>query len=81
MEIDRGPQTLHYDFWWNLPRNYMVTSKWALPPQLEDGIVPEDLLSNKYGHRLHFWVLHTRRNVQAIDLGANHQMALEVQLR
>lgn len=19
-EIDRGPQTLHYDFWWNLPR-------------------------------------------------------------
>ena len=25
-EIDRGPQNLHYDFWWNLPRDYMVTS-------------------------------------------------------
>jgi hypothetical protein len=25
-EIDRGPQKLHYDFWWNLPRDYMVTS-------------------------------------------------------
>lgn len=77
-EIDRGPQTKHYDFWWNLPRDYMVSSEWALPPQFENGIVPEDLLSNKYGHRLHFWDLRARRNVQTIDLGANHQMALEV---
>ena len=77
-EIDRGPQNLHYDFWWNLPRDYMVTSEWALPPQFENGIVPEDLLSNKYGHRIHFWDLRARRNVQTIDLGANHQMALEV---
>ena len=43
-EIDRGPQKLHYDFWWNLPRDYMVTSEWGLPPQFENGIVPEDLL-------------------------------------
>ena len=77
-EIDRGPQNLHYDFWWNLPRDYMVTSEWGLPPQFENGIVPEDLLSNKYGHRIHFWDLRARRNVQTIDLGANHQMALEV---
>jgi methanethiol oxidase len=27
-EIDRGPQKLHYDFWWNLPRDYMVSSEW-----------------------------------------------------
>jgi hypothetical protein len=40
--------------------------------------VPADLLSNKYGHRLHFWNLRERRNVQTIDLGANHQMPLEV---
>ena len=77
-EIDRGPQKLHYDFWWNLPRDYMVSSEWALPPQFENGIVPEDLLANKYGHRLHFWDLRDRRHVQTIDLGANHQMALEV---
>jgi methanethiol oxidase len=74
----RGPQNLHYDFWWNLPRDYMVTSEWGLPPQFENGIVPEELLSNKYGHRIHFWDLRARRNVQTIDLGANHQMALEV---
>src|SRR6476660_4971965 len=77
-EMDRGPQDKHYDFWWNLPRDYMVSSEWALPPQFEKGIVPEDLLSNKYGHRLHFWDLGARRNVQTIDLGPNHQMALEV---
>ncbi|MBA2963093.1 MULTISPECIES: selenium-binding protein SBP56-related protein [Ramlibacter] len=77
-EIDRGPQQLHYDFWWNLPRDYMVSSEWGLPPQFENGIVAEDLLGNRYGHRLHFWDLRDRRHVQTIDLGANHQMALEV---
>ncbi len=77
-EIERGAQDKQYDFWWNLPRDYMVSSEWGLPPQFENGVVPEDLLSNKYGHRLHFWNLRERRNVQTIDLGANHQMALEV---
>lgn len=77
-EIDRGPQELHYDFWWNLPRNWMVSSEWGRPPQFEDGIVPADLLANRYGHRLHFWDLRGRRHVQTIDLGAQHQMPLEV---
>ncbi|MGH1570696.1 selenium-binding protein SBP56-related protein [Methylobacterium sp. P31] len=77
-ELDRGAQDKHYDFWWNLPRDYMVSSEWGLPPQFENGIVPEDLLAHRYGHRVHFWDLRARRNVQTIDLGANHQMALEV---
>jgi methanethiol oxidase len=77
-EMDRGLQDKHYDFWWNLPRNYMVSSEWAIPPQFENGLVAEDLLSNRYGHRLHFWDLRGRVNVQTIDLGENHQMALEV---
>ena len=77
-EIERGPQKLHYDFWWNLPRDYMVSSEWGLPPQFENGIVAEDLLANRYGHQLHFWDLRGRRHVQTIDLGANHQMPLEV---
>ena len=77
-EIDRGLQDKQYDFWWNLPRDYMVSSEWGLPPQFENGVVPEDLLSNKYGHRLHFWNLRERKNVQTIDFGENHQMALEV---
>ncbi len=77
-ELDRGSQEKHYDFWWNLPRDYMVSSEWGLPPQFESGLVPEDLLSNRYGHRLHFWDLSARRNVQTIDLGEHHQMPLEV---
>lgn len=77
-EMDRGDQDKHYDFWWNLPRDYMVSSGWGLPPQFENGIVPEDLLGNKYGHSLHFWDLRGRKNVQTIDLGANQQMALEI---
>jgi selenium-binding protein 1 len=77
-EIERGIQDKHYDFWWNLPRDYMVSSEWGLPPQFENGIVAEDLLSNKYGHKIHFWDLRGRKNIQTIDLGENHQMALEI---
>ena len=77
-EIERGVQDKHYDFWWNLPRDYMVSSEWGLPPQFENGIVPEDLLSNKYGHSIHFWDLRGRKVTQTIDLGENYQMALEI---
>ena len=77
-ELDRGKQDKHYDFWWNLPQDYMVSSEWGLPPQYENGVVAEDLLSNKYGHSIHFWDLRKRKNIQTIDLGANHQMALEI---
>ena len=38
-EMDRGKQDKHYDFWWNLPQDYMVSSEWGLPPQFENGIV------------------------------------------
>ena len=77
-ELDRGPQKLHYDFWWNLPRDYMVSSEWGLPPQFENGIVAEDLLANRYGHAVHFWSVRGRNHIQTLDLGANHQMALEI---
>ena len=63
-EIDRGPQKLHYDFWWNLPRDYMVSSEWGLPPQFENGIVAEDLLANRYGHRCISGTCASRRHVQ-----------------
>jgi selenium-binding protein 1 len=77
-ELDRGDQKLSYDFWWNIPHDYMISSEWGLPPQFENGLVPEDLLGNRYGHRLHFWDLRGRKHLQTIDLGENHQMALEI---
>ena len=45
---------------------------------VEDGVNPELLLGSKYGHHLHVWDLKTRRHVQALDLGAEHQMVLEL---
>lgn len=77
-EIDRGDQDLAYDFSWHITEDVMVTSEWAKPHQFENGIVPEDLLSNKYGHRLHFWDMRKRRKVDTVDLGAEHQMVLEL---
>ena len=77
-EKDRGDQELSYDFWWHITQDVMVSSEWGKPFQFEDGVVPEELLGGKYGHRLHFWDMRKRRKVQSIDLGAEQQMALEL---
>ncbi len=77
-EIDRGPQQLAYDVWWNIGYDTLLTSEWGLPNMVEDGINPELLLGNEYGHHLHVWDMRRRRHKQAIDLGAEHQMVLEL---
>jgi selenium-binding protein 1 len=77
-EIDRGDQSLHYDFWWHLGQDTMITSEWGTPNMVETGIQPELLLNADYGHRLHFWNLRDRRRVQSIDLGKEHQIVLEL---
>lgn len=77
-ETDRGPQHFAYDAWWHLNRNVLISSEWGSPSMIENGIVPELLLGQKYGHALHFWDLAEGRHVQRVDLGAEHQMALEV---
>ena len=77
-ETDRGPQHLAYDAWWHLNQNTLITSEWGTPSMIEDGLVPELLLSQQYGHSLHFWDLAAGRNLQTVDLGAEHQMVLEL---
>ncbi len=77
-EADRGPQTLAYDFWWHLNHDTMITSEWGTPKMVESGVVPEMLLSRKYGHNIHVWDLRSRKHVQALDLGSENQMALEL---
>lgn len=77
-ETDRGPQHLAYDAWWHLNRNVLISSEWGTPSMLENGLNPELLLAGKYGHQLHFWDLALGKHLQAVDLGAQHQMALEV---
>ena len=77
-ETDRGPQYLAYDAWWHLTQNTAITSEWGTPSMIEDGVNPELLLANKYGHSLHFWDLAAGVHTQEIDLGAEHQMVLEL---
>ena len=77
-EIERGDQNLHYDFWWHIGHDTMITSEWGTPNMVETGVQPEPLLGGEYGHRLHFWDLRRRRHVQAVDLGKEHQIALEL---
>ena len=45
---------------------------------IENGVSPELLLGNKYGHAIHIWNLRNRRHLKSLDLGADHQMALEL---
>ncbi len=77
-EIDRGPQELAYDAWWHLGFDTLVSSEWGLPATFENGLVPEVLLGGKYGHRLHFWDLNTRKHRQTLDFGAENQLVFEL---
>ena len=77
-ETDRGPQHFHYDAWWHLNQNVLISSEWGSPSMIENGVVPELLLGGKYGHALHFWDLAAGVHRQRVDLGAQHQMVLEV---
>src|SRR5215211_4007816 len=77
-ELDRGDQQLHYDFWWHLGYDTMVTSEWGTPNMVETGVQPDLLLDGQYGHRLHFWDLRRRRHAQTVDLGKEHQIVLEL---
>ena len=56
----------------------MVTSEWGTPNMVETGIQPDLLLNGQYGHHLHFWNLRERKHVQAVDLGKEHQIVLEL---
>src|SRR5262249_19235633 len=77
-EAERGSQYLAYDFWWHLGQDTLLSSEWGTPNMVEAGVNPDLLLAGKYGHHLHVWTLGDGRHVQAIDLGAEQQMVLEL---
>jgi methanethiol oxidase len=77
-EVDRGPQTLAYDFWWHLGYDVGITSEWGAPPLFESGVHLEDVVNRRFGHRIHIWDLRKRRHLEALDLGDEHQMVLEL---
>ena len=53
-ETDRGEQYFAYDVWWHLKEDVAITSEWATPSMIEDGLNPEDLLGKRFGHHLDF---------------------------
>jgi selenium-binding protein 1 len=77
-EVDRGPQFLSYDVWWHLKYDTVITSEWATPSMIENGVNPEDLLGRKFGHHVNFWSMSERKLTQRVDLGDQHQMVLEL---
>ena len=56
----------------------MITSEWGTPAMVEGGVNAELLLAGKYGYQLHVWDLRRRRHTQVLDLGAEHQVVLEL---
>lgn len=77
-EADRGPQYLAYDFFWHLGHDALITSEWGTPSMVKEGVNPEILLAGGYGHQIHVFDLKSRQHRQALDLGAEQQMVLEL---
>jgi methanethiol oxidase len=77
-ELDRGEQFFGYDGWWHLNYDTVITSEWATPSMVENGLDPEDLLGRRFGHHLNFWSMSQRKLTQRVDLGDQHQMVFEV---
>ena len=77
-EKDRGPQHLAYDAWWHLTQDVMITSEWGTPDMVENGLDPELLMAKRYGRQIHMWDLRRRRHLQALPVGEDDQMTLEL---
>jgi selenium-binding protein 1 len=77
-ELDRGPQYLAYDFFWHLGHDVLLSSEWGTPKLVENGLVPEALMAKKYGRNVHVWDLRRRRHLQALPVGEDDQMVLEL---
>jgi selenium-binding protein 1 len=77
-EVDRGEQYLHYDFWWHLLHDTLLSTEWGTPKMIENGLQPELLMKSEYGHRMHVWDLRRRRITSTLELGKEYQMVLEM---
>ncbi|EXJ68544.1 uncharacterized protein A1O5_08337 [Cladophialophora psammophila CBS 110553] len=77
-ETNHGPQRQSYDAWWHMNKNTLISSEWAPPSLIENGLNAAALMENKYGKQVHFWDLAKGTHVQAIDVDEGDQMVLEV---
>ena len=77
-EIDRGSQHLSHDFGWHLGYDTVITGGWGPPAVVDAGFDTAALEDARYGHVLHVWGLGSRRHLQTLDLGPDHQMVTSV---
>ena len=77
-EKERGPQYLAYDAWWHLTQDIMLTSEWGTPDIVENGLDLDALMAKRYGRQMHVWDLRRRRHLQALPVGEDDQLTLEL---
>ena len=65
-EVDRGPQELMYDFWYQPRAGTLIASEWAAPNTFRDGFDPADVAAGRYGRRLHFYDLERKAHVDLV---------------
>jgi selenium-binding protein 1 len=68
----------NYDFWYQPRHNVMVSSEWGAPKTFYPGFNLDDVATDRYGKRLHFWDWTNREIVQTVDLGEEGLIPLEV---
>ncbi len=71
----------NYDFWYQPRHNVMFSSEWAAPNTVRRGFDPADVAAGKYGQRLLVWNWEKRELLQAIDLGGDGLIPLEVRMQ
>ena len=77
-EMDRGPQFLAYDFWWHLGYDTMVTSEWGTPNMIENGVDAGTAARRQVRPPHPLLGPQAPAHTQALDLGAEQQMVLEL---
>uniref|UniRef100_A0A914X723 Methanethiol oxidase n=1 Tax=Plectus sambesii TaxID=2011161 RepID=A0A914X723_9BILA len=59
---------LNYDFWYQPRHNVMISTEWGPPKLIKLGFQLDDVLSAKYGSKLHVWDWKERTLKQSIEL-------------
>ena len=77
---ENGGETpqFNYDFWYQPRKNVLVSSEFGEPNAFEPGFDLADVEAGRYGHRIHFWNLETRKREQTVELGEQGLLPFEL---
>jgi methanethiol oxidase len=77
-ENGEGRPELNYDFWYQPRKNVLASTEFGEPRAYEPGFDPDDVAAGRYGSKMHFWDLESRRLQQTLDLGETGLIPLEL---